>query len=157
MAKSSTTIDSELRATLPPRGRNNRTKLLEAIKEESLLGLNPDSTQDEAEKAHFLHIARRAYNGVDDKDSGMLLKHLGDKCWPNIKPTMENVNFEFDASATPSVQSQQVLKAAADGIIPPDIASVFIGSIASMLKIEEVTELKESIRRIQEHLGLSDD
>ncbi len=152
MAKSSTTIDSEIRASLPPRGRSNRTKLLEAIREESLIGLTPSSTQDEAEKAHFLHIAKRAYDGIDDKDSGMLLKHLGDKCWPNLKPTMENVNFDFDPSATPSVQSQQVLKAAADGIIPPDIASVFIGSIASMLKIEEVTEIKERLDKLEELL-----
>lgn len=150
MAKTKTTLKPG--DNLPPRGKSNKTRLLEAIRQECLLNLSPDSTKEEAEIAHFRHVAMRAYSGEADKDSGMLLKHLGDKCWPNLKPVMGTVEFDFDPSADESTQAKQILAAASSGIITPDVAQMFVGMMASMLKVEEVTEIKDRLERLEELL-----
>lgn len=138
------------------RGKGKRNLILDAIKEQSLIGLSKESSDDDAEKAFFGHIAARAFN-PEDQNGGMCLRLLADKGWSSIKPTMEHVEFTFDENAEPHVQAAQVMKAASDGVIAPDVANMFIGSIASMLKIEEVTEIKKELERIKEILGIADD
>lgn len=138
------------------RGKSKKSLILDAMKEQALMGLNDDSSYDEAEKAFFGHIALRAFN-PEDQNGGMCLRLLADKGWSNIKPTMEHVEFMFDENAEPHIQAAQTMKAASDGVIAPDVANMFIGSIASMLKIEEVTEVKKELERIKEILGISDD
>ena len=66
-----------------------------------------------------------------------------------MKPTLGSVEFEFDVAATPSKQASQVMAAAARGEIAPDIANLFVSSIASMLKIDEVTELQKRIEALE--------
>ncbi|WP_094752686.1 hypothetical protein [Psychromonas sp. CD1] len=39
-------------------------------------------------------------------------------------------------------------------LIAPDVANIFINSIASMLKIDEVTELQRRLASIEESLGV---
>ena len=63
------------------------------------------------------------------------------------------VDFEFDENAAPNVQASQVMKAVSDGLIAPDSGQMFISSIASMLKIEEVTEIKDRLDKIEEALN----
>lgn len=151
MAKTSTSLKKG--DNLPPRGRAKKTLILEAIKAASLMDTAPDSTQEETEKAFFTHIAKQAAN-PESENSSMCLKLLADKGWSSIKPTMEHVEFTFDETAKPHEQAAQVMKAAASGQIPPDVAQAFIASIASMLKIEEVTELSKRLESIEEALGL---
>ncbi|WP_094752111.1 hypothetical protein [Psychromonas sp. CD1] len=67
---------------------------------------------------------------------------------------MPFVIFDFDKDATPSVQATQVILAASKGFIAPDVANIFINSIASMLKIDEVTELQRRLASIEESLGV---
>jgi len=157
MARNDTTITKENRDRLPGRGRSNKSLILEALRAEAFDGLKEDATNEESTIALFKHVIRRAMSGEADKDSGMLLKWLGDKGWASLKPTMATSEFDFDPNSDSSEQAKQILKAASQGQITPDVAQMYIGMMASMLKIEEVTELKESIRRIQEHLGLADD
>ena len=152
MAKTSTTLKKG--DNLPPRGRAKKTLILEAIREASLMDATPDSTQEETEKAFFTHIAKQAAN-PESENFSMCLKLLADKGWPSIKPTMEHVAFTFDEKAKPHKQAAQVMKAAASGQIPPDVAQSFISSISSMLKIEEVTELQSRLEKIEEALGLN--
>jgi len=140
---------------LPPRGKSNKTRILNAIRSESvkeLAGLTGEPTKDQAEEAFFSHIAKRAFN-IDDKDSGQMLKVLADKGWSSVKPTMERVEFTFNADATPDKQAAQVLQAASQGMISPDVANMFIDSISKMLKIDELTVIKKELEQLKEMIA----
>lgn len=152
MAKSSTTITKENRDRVPGRGRSNKTIILEAMREASLIGLKESSTKEQSETAFFKHVAKSAFN-PEDPNCGMCLKLLADKGWASVKPSSEMVGFEFDEKAKPYIQATQVMAAAAKGLIPPDIANTFIQSIKSMLDIEEVTLLKERIEKLEAALN----
>jgi len=152
MSKTSTSFDKDSQPN-NRRGKSKKTLILEAIRNASLMKTNPDSTREEVELAFFSHIAEQA-NNVTGEHFGMCLKILADKGWSSVKPTMEHVEFEFDADVTPAAQASQVMKAASQGLIAPDIANMFIGSISSMLKIDEVTELQKRLEAIERHLGV---
>lgn len=137
---------------LPPRGQSNKTRILEACRLESFEDLTEDSTKDEAEIAFFRHVVRRAKAGEADKDSGMLLKLLVDKGWASLKPVMGAVEFEFDPEADEATQAKQILSALSRGHITPDVAQMIVGMMASMLKVEEVTGLKERVERMEQLL-----
>ena len=139
MAKSSTSFnESNQPEERTPRGKSAKTIILEALREESLMGLNENSTKDESEKAFFKHVAQRAVN-PDDSNSGMCLNLLANKGWANLKPSNERVIFDFDKDSLPHIQASQVMLAASEGVIPPDIANTFIQSIKAMIDIEEYT------------------
>ncbi len=153
MAKSSTTLQKG--DNLPGRGKSNKTRVLDAILRCSRADLPEGATRDDAEIAYFQQVSQRAFD-PEDKDSAMLLKFLGDKAYASVKPTMAEVNFPFDKSATPAEQAAQVLEAASRGEVPPDVASSFVGSIANMLKIEEVTAIKDRLDQIEKLLSEQD-
>lgn len=153
MTRNSGTITTENRDRLPGRGRSNKTKILEAIRKESFESLAEGATNDECEVAFFRHIVRRIQCGVGDKDSGMLLKFLGDKAWSSMKPTLGNVEFDFDPDSEPHEQASQVMAAAAKGEIAPDVAQMFVASIANMLKINEITEIKERLEALEQMIS----
>lgn len=153
MGTSSTTLKTG--DNLPPRGKSNKTRILNAIRSESvkeLVGLRGEPTKDQAEEAFFTHIAQRAFN-IDDKDSGQMLKVLADKGWSSVKPTMERVEFVFNADATPDKQASQVLAAASQGLISPDVANMFIDSISKMLKIDEITVIKKELEALKDMIS----
>lgn len=151
MAKTSTSITPESRKELKPRGKGKQTIILEAVREAALLGLTGESSKQDAEKAVFRFMAEAAFKPIADTAamSSFCLGQLMKKGWPDVKSVMPCVEFEFTENAAPSVQASQVMKAASDGLIPPDIANMFISSIASMLKISEVTELEERIKSLE--------
>ena len=153
MAKSTTTLKKG--DNLPSRGRSTRTLILETLREKGHLKLRKNSTKDSAEKAFFNEVATVAFN-PEDQNRGMCLKLLADKGWASVKPSSEMINFDFDAKDPPHIQAAKVMKAAADGLMPPDIANTFIQSIKAMIDIEEFTNLKERIEKLEKSLGLSD-
>lgn len=153
MAKTKTSITPEKRAEMPSRGRGKKSLILEAIREESLIETNPDSTPEFVEKAFFRHLAKSALNPLDE-DRVVCLKILTDKGWANVKPSSELVEFDFDIDAPPHVQASQIINAASSGQIPPDIANSLVSSISSMLKIEEVTEISRRLEEIEKQLGV---
>ena len=152
MAKSTTTLKKG--DNLPARVRSNKTIILEMMREKSHLELNKNSTKDEAEKAFFNSVATSAFN-LEDQNRGMCLKLLADKGWASVKPSSELIAFDFDADAPPHVQAAQVMKGAAEGRIPPDIANTFVQSIKAMIDIEEYTDLKKRLEDIENSLGLN--
>lgn len=156
MTRNTGTITTENRDRVPGRGRSNKTKILDALRLESFESLPEDATNDQCEVVFFRHIIRRINGGIDDKDSGMLLKFLGDKGWSSMKPTLGNVEFDFDEAAEPHEQASQVMAAAAKGEIAPDVAQMFVGSIANMLKINEITEIRDRLEQIEKQLGEND-
>lgn len=151
MAKSSTSFEKG--QDKPGRGRSFKNKLFDVIKEHSLIGAAPDISKEDAEKLYLTHFAKRAFD-TDDQASGTLSNALLNKSYPSLKSTMPSVNFEFSEESTPLKQAAQILKAASDGKIPPDVAQIFISSIASMMKIEEVTEIANRLTAIEQELGI---
>lgn len=150
MANSTTTLKKG--DNLPARGRSVKTIILEAIRENSHLDLTPESTKDEAEKAFFNHVAKSAFD-LEDSNRGTCLTLLGNKGWPNLKPSNETVNFHFEPDSLPHIQAAQVLKAVSDGDLQPDIGNTFIQSIKAMIDIEEYTDLKERIEKLEAALN----
>ena len=116
------------------RGKSERTKILEAMERKG-----------KSEEGFYDYLVARAFNPEDAFGAPELLKRIA----PLPKATLPLVEFDFDASATPSIQGSQVLKAAASKRIPPDVAQSFIASIASMLKIDEITAIKDEIEEIK--------
>ncbi len=122
------------------RGKSPKTKILEALRRSS-----------KSEDDFWDVLVKRAL----DPDDPVALKEVLARLSPTKKATMPKIEFVFDANATPSIQASQILAAASDGIIPPDVAQVFISSIATMMKIEEVTEIANRLTAIEKELGLN--
>lgn len=152
MPKSSTTLKKG--DNLPGRGMSNKNRVLDGIRKSTMARLPEDATRDDAEIAFFTKVADRAFDD-EDKDSGTLLKFLGDKGWSSMKATLGNVEFHFDEKAEPHEQASQVMAAAANGQLAPDVAQMFVASIANMLKINEITEIRERLEQIEKQLGES--
>lgn len=138
----------------PGRGKSFKTKLLDVIREESLIGAKPDIDKKEAEKLYLKHVALRAFDTADPS-SGTLLRELMSKSYPTLKSTLPTVTFDFLEDTKPADQAAQVLKATADGNLSPDVAQIFISSITAMMKIEEVTEIADRLCEIEKALGLT--
>lgn len=137
---------------LPARGRSNKTIILEAMREASVLDLTNDSTKDDAEKAFFTLIINSAI-ASDDPNRGMCIKLLADKGWASVKPSNDCVTFEFDHKGDVYSQSAQIVKAIADGNLAPDIGGGIIQSISSMMGIEDKTLTKNRIDKIESALN----
>lgn len=149
MAKSSTTFSEGMQPD-KRRGKSKRTLILEAIQEESLLRMSPDSSKDDCEKAFFGHILARAVN-PEDQNGAMLLKALLDKGWASVKSTMEPVKFNLDKSKPLSDQANEILFAISEGDIPPDVGVLMVNAITNALKIKEITELEDRIKALEEN------
>lgn len=126
-----------------PRGKGKKTLMLDAIRA-SVNGGEAEFLQE------VVTIALGKNGGEDAKPNPQLLTLVLQRIEPPLKSTMPLIEFDFDESASPSVQAGQVMKAVSDGVIAPDVGQLFIGSIASMLKITEVTELEDRIKALEE-------
>lgn len=122
------------------RGKSPKTKILEALERSA-------KTEDE----FWDMLVLRAL----DPEDNIALKEVLARLSPTKKATMPKIEFEFDANATPKTQASQILAAASDGIIAPDTAQIFISSIASMMKIEEISEIADRLTAIEKELGLN--
>ena len=133
MAKSSTSFSKDKQ---PSRGRGKaqRTKLLEAMERMS-----------KTEEDFYDLLMQRAFNPEDQFGLGEVLKRLH----PIPKQVAPVIEFDLDPKAKPHVKAQQTLDAISSGIIPPDIGSMIIQSIKSFVDIEEYTDLKERIEKLE--------
>lgn len=152
MGKSSTTFDKDNRP-IRGRGKSFKSKLLDVIREESLIGATPKTSKEDAERIYLTHFAKRAFD-VDDSASPTLSKELLNKSYPSLKSTMPLVEFDFNIESTPVQQANQILDAASKGLIPPDVAQVFITTIASMMRIEEITDISNRLSDIEKALKI---
>lgn len=126
-----------------PRGKGKRTLMLDAIK--SVCG---------SEKEFLEAVVRQAMGDEETKPNPTLMTMVIQRIEPPIKSVMPFVEFDFNPKSSPADQASQVMKAAAEGKVSPDVANMFVSSIASMLKIEEITELQKRIEQIESQLGL---
>lgn len=149
-------ITPERRKEMPQRGKGAKTLILDAMREKSLLGLKEGATRNEAEQAFFGFLAEAAFNPTEDTAaiSNTCLNALAKKGWPDVKSTMPLVEFELTEGGTPLRQSNEIVSAIAKGLLPADIGLALISAMSSMLKIEEVTTIKEEMEEIKRKLGL---
>ena len=151
MAANKTTLKKgdNLRA----RGKSFKTLLMEVIKQESMIGITPKSTKEDADKAFIKHVAKRAFAGDEDQNSGMLLKELLTKSYPSLKPTLEKFEFEFNADGTDLEKASSILKAISSGVLPPDVGQLIVGVIKDNSIIEANTDLKDRIIKLEAALN----
>lgn len=151
MAKTKTTLKKG--DNLPGRGMSNKNRVLDGILASSRAGLKEGATRDEAEIAFFSHVSDRAFDS-EDKDSGTLLKFLGDKAYSSMKPTLGCVEFEFPSKGTPTDKAIAIVNAMASAKLPPDVGTLMIGIIKDSVVIEEGTDLKDRIESIEKSLNV---
>tara|TARA_R110000764_G_scaffold224300_1_gene313414 strand:- start:211 stop:633 length:423 start_codon:yes stop_codon:yes gene_type:complete len=129
----------------PPRGKGKNTLMLEAIRAE--MG-------DKVGEHEFLRKVIRVGLGQDGEDPNpTLLTLVVSRITPPLKSTTELVDFDFDKTAKPHEQAAQVLHAVSNGDIPADIGIMFVSAIKSMIDIEEYTDLKERIEKLEATLN----
>jgi hypothetical protein len=141
MAKTKTSFNKK-KQPKSRRGKSERTKILDAMKRE---GKDEDGFYDLLVKRSF------------DADDNFTFKELLIRLSPVPKSVAPLVEFEFPKKGKPHIQAAYVLEAVSSGIIPSDIGNMFIQSIKAMIDIEEYTDLKDRINKIEESLGLANE
>ena len=127
-----------------PRGKAKKSLMLDAIK--SVCG----SEQEFLKKVVTI--------GLGDPLSELapnptLLTLVINRIEPPLKAIAPMVEFEFNSDAKPHEQANQILKAVANSQIAPDIGQMFVASIKSMIDIEEYTDLKDRIEKLEKALA----
>ncbi len=135
------------------RGKSFKSKLIDVIREESLLDLSPSAGIEATERAFIKHLALRAFN-LDDKDSNTLLKELINKTYPTLKAALPEYKFDLPEDSTPARKAEAVFSAIAEGNIPPDVGNMLIQAAKGMVEIELGTEVKARIEAIEKELGI---
>lgn len=159
-------ITKENRHEMPARGKSNKTRILEGIRAAAVMDTENLSESDYKNKTEYLAAIEAKYweycarAAVTDEKNGMtIVKAMMDKGWSNMKPVMESQSFDFDPAGTQAEQARQILEAASKGLLSPDVAKVYLEALASLAKVEEVTEIKnelEQVKAIIEELRSSD-
>jgi len=156
MAKSSTTIDKDSRKDIPPRGKGKKSLMLEAIRD--VCG----SEQEFLKQVVAIGMGGVTKISADDADEEefeykqpniMLLNLVINRIEPPLKAIAPMVEFDFNPNAKPHEQANQILMAVANSQIAPDIGQMFVASIKSMIDIEEYTDLKERIEKLEKALS----
>ena len=117
------------------RGKAERTKLLEAFKREG-----------KTEEGFYQEMVKMAFDGEDNFARAEVFKRL----YPIAKPTLPPCEFNFNPNGTPADKANDILSAISNGELPADVGLALITSMASVMKIEEVTELEERIKALED-------
>ncbi len=120
------------------RGKEMRTKILEAIKEETKLN----------EKGFYKVVAKKA---LSDGDT-VMMKELLTRVAPAAKPVAPAVQFDFPENGTPVEQVDAVLRAVASGKVSPDVGQQLVAMIRGKLDVLEISELADRLVAIEAQL-----
>lgn len=120
------------------RGKELRTKILEAIKEETKLN----------EKGFYKKVAERAITGGDT----LMMKELLTRVAPAAKPVAPAVQFDFPENGTPVEQVDAVLRAVAAGKVSPDVGQQLVAMIRGKLDVLEISELADRLATVEKAL-----
>ncbi|MGN8062788.1 hypothetical protein ACTJK4_14110 [Ralstonia sp. 22111] len=121
------------------RGKEMRTKILEAIKEETKLN----------EKGFYKAVAKKALSEGDT----MMMKELLTRVAPAAKPVAPAVQFDFPENGTPVEQVDAVLRAVAAGKVSPDVGQQLVAMIRGKLDVLEISELADRLAAIEAQLA----
>jgi len=139
MAKSSTSFDKDAQPKVrKPRGKSERTKILEAMKR-----------QAKDEDGFYDELVTRAFNPEDNFTFKEILARMS----PIPKAVSPVYKFDLPKDAKPHEKADYVLTAIADGDLPSDIGNICIQAIKAMIDIEEYTDLKDRIEKIEAALN----
>lgn len=124
------------------RGSGKKRLMLEAIRAE--LG------DKDGEKEFLRKVVKIGLGGENVGDPNpALLNMVLNRIEPPLKATSPYIDFDFNPDSKPHEQASQVMYGVSNGIIPPDVGALFIASIKSMVDIEENTDLKERIEKLE--------
>ena len=149
MSKNDTSITSDKRKNMPPRGKGNKSVMLDAIR---------DVCNNEQEfLKQVITIGLGGWTQPDDEDADpvfqqpnpMLLNMVLNRIEPPLKSVSPMVEFDFNIDGKPHEQAMQVIDAMSNGKIPSDIGQMFVTSISSMLNIKEKTDFEERLKAIE--------
>lgn len=149
--KNQTSFDSDKQPkpeNRKPRGKSKKTLMLDAIRQQCGTKDKPGDEMDYLIKVVEASLGDPLAN-PPVLPNPALMAIVMNRIEPPLKSTSPMVEFEFSEKATPSEQASQVLKAASTGTIAPDIMATFVNSIASVMKIEEVTALRDEVDEIK--------
>ncbi|CAM2143766.1 DUF5681 domain-containing protein [Pararobbsia alpina] len=121
------------------RGKDVRTKMLEAIKKAT--GNN--------ESAFYQEIAKRAVNECDV----VLMKELMLRVAPVAKPVAPDVQFDFPENGSPVEQVDAIMKAVSTGKVPADVGQMLVNMIRAKLDVLEISELATRLEAIEKMLA----
>jgi hypothetical protein len=93
----------------------------------------------------ILSLIEQAKNG-DTAAAKVLL----DRCCPTLKPQAMPINLPVNG--TLAERGGEVIKAALNGQIPPDIGAQLITALSNQGKLVELQELTERLQRIEKQL-----
>ena len=121
------------------RGKEQRTKILEAIKEETKL----------TEKGFYKAVAKKALTEGDT----LMMKELLTRVAPAAKPVAPSVQFDFPEDGTPVAQVDAVLRAVAAGKVSPDVGQQLVAMIRGKLDVLEISELADRLASVEKALA----
>lgn len=116
------------------KGKLERTKVLEAL-----------ARKGETEEGFYDLLVEKAFAPKDSFAFGEILKRL----YPLPKQVAPVIHFELNEAAKPHEQALQIMNSISNGEIPPDIGNSLITSIKNTIEIEEYTDLKERIEKLE--------
>ena len=138
MAKTKTSFTSDTQPKdRKPRGKSERTKILEAMRRNS-----------KTEDGFYDELIARAFNPEDN----FTFKEVLTRISPIPKSVNPVYKFDLPRDEKPHVQALYVLTAIAEGNLPSDIGNICIQAIKAMIDIEEYTDLKERIEKLEKAL-----
>jgi hypothetical protein len=119
------------------RGKSEKTKFLDALKEKG-----------KTEEGFYELCIERAF----DPDDNFAFKEVLGRLSPLKKSVAPMIEFEFPENATPYIQAAAIIKAMSNGEIPPDLGQQCITALSAMMKIKEVTDIDERLKKMESHL-----
>lgn len=126
-----------------PRGKSQRTLLQESLER---LGTS---------EASFYDTMIMAALGLTEDESILKLQSFAfpevvKRLYPIPKQVAPTVEFDYPKDGTLTEKASAIEVAISDGVIPPDVGVNLISVLAHVAKIEEVTEIKERLDRIEQ-------
>ncbi|AMM14231.1 hypothetical protein AX768_09125 [Burkholderia sp. PAMC 28687] len=121
------------------RGKDTRTKILDAIKKETKL----------TEDLFYREVSKRAITNNDV----VMMKELLMRVAPVSKPVAPDVRFDFPESGSPVEQVDAIMKAVSEGKVPADVGQMLVNMIRAKLDVLEISELADRLAAIEKQLA----
>lgn len=152
------------------RGKSFKTKMLDALREvaknehalveagdkdpEDVLVSVPKGAKTEAvEKIFMTHLMERVIDKADPA-SMTLLTHVLNKSYPSLKQVSPEVKIAgFPHDGTAAEKAIHIMSAISAGAVPPDTGALIIQALKNTIDIEESTDLKQRIIKLEEALN----
>lgn len=123
-----------------PRGKGKKALMIEAIRdvcgsEEEFLRKVVEGAIGDSEEQIPINV--------------QLMTLVVQRMEPPLKPSSELVTFTFLKNKSLTERALSIIKSIAAGNMPADVGQMIIGMIKDMIAIEESTELKERIEKLE--------